>query len=55
MKKQQGGIAPALENTDKSQDAPTTENHYIIQSKFKPAISFKSDYKMIVLIPSKTF
>lgn len=55
MKKQQGDIAPASENTDKSQDAPTTEDRYIIQSKFKPAVSFKSDYKLIVLISSKTF
>lgn len=57
MKKQQGGIAPALENTDKNLQAcahvPTTDKHYIIQSRFKPAVSFKLDYKLIVIIPSK--
>lgn len=53
MKKQQGGVAPALENTDKNQHVPDTENHYMIPSRFKPAVSFTSDYKVIVLIPLK--
>lgn len=58
MKKQQGGIAPTLENTDKNlqacpQHVPTTDKHYIIQSRFKPAVLFKLDYKLIVIIPSK--
>lgn len=54
MKKQQGGVAPALENTEKNQHVPGAENHNIIQARFKPAVPFKSDYKVIVLIPSKT-
>lgn len=54
MKKQQGGVVPALENTDKSQHVSTIEKYYIIQSRLKSAVSFKSDYKLIVLIPSKS-